>query len=84
MGVVYNNCTGKFPFMSLDGNVCFLVIYHNKMNAIFATPIPGLDSKSVLAAYSKNFKYLISKGYTPKLNIMDDQATKAVKAYLTP
>ncbi len=23
-GVVYNDCTGKFPFMSLDGNVCFL------------------------------------------------------------
>ncbi len=23
-GVVYSNCTGKFLFMSLDGNVCFL------------------------------------------------------------
>ena len=23
-GVVYNNCTGKFPYMSLGGNVCFL------------------------------------------------------------
>jgi hypothetical protein len=23
-GVVYNNCTGNFPFMSLDGNICFL------------------------------------------------------------
>ena len=23
MGVVYNDCTGSFPFMSLDGNVCF-------------------------------------------------------------
>jgi hypothetical protein len=27
-GVVYNDCTGNFPFMSLDGNVCFLVMYH--------------------------------------------------------
>ena len=25
-GVVYNDCTGNFPFMSLDGNVCFLVM----------------------------------------------------------
>ncbi len=23
-GAVYNNCTGNFPFMSLDGNICFL------------------------------------------------------------
>jgi hypothetical protein len=22
-GVVYNDCTGDFPYMSLDGNVCF-------------------------------------------------------------
>jgi len=62
--------------MSLDGNVCFFVIYHYKTNAILATPIPGLDSKSILAAYSKNFEYLVSKGYTPKLNIMDNQAKK--------
>jgi hypothetical protein len=23
-GVIYNDCTGNFPFMSLDGNICFL------------------------------------------------------------
>ena len=83
-GVVYNDCTGKFPFMSLDGNVYFFVMYHYETNAILATPIPGLDSKSILAAYSKNFEYLVRKGYTPKLNVMDNQATKAIKAYLTP
>ena len=55
-----------------------------KTNAILATPIPGLDSKIILAAYSKNFEYLVSKGYTPKLNIMVNQAMKAIKAYLTP
>ncbi len=26
--VVYNNCTGTLPFMSLDGNVCFFAVYH--------------------------------------------------------
>jgi hypothetical protein len=65
-GVVYNNCTGNFPFMSLDGNVCFFVMYHYKTNAIFTTPIPGLDLKNILDAYTKNFEYLLSKGYTQK------------------
>jgi hypothetical protein len=80
----YNDCTGNLPFMSLDGNICFFVMYHYEMNAIFATPIPGLDSKGILVAFKKNFEYLVSKGYKPKINIMDKQATKAIKFYLTP
>ena len=59
-------------------------MYHYETNAIFATPIPGLDSQSILNAYKKNFEFLVSKGYHPKLNIMDNQATKAIKSYLTP
>ncbi len=83
-GVVYNNCTGDFPYMSLDGNVCFFVMYHYKTNAILITPIAGLDSGRILEAYTKNFEYLMSKGFKPKVNVMDNQATKAIKAYLTP
>jgi hypothetical protein len=58
-GVVYNDCTGKFPYMSLNDNVSFFVMYHYETNAIFATPIPGLDSASILSAYKTNFEYLI-------------------------
>jgi hypothetical protein len=83
-GVVYNDCTGEFPYTSLDGNVCFFVMYHYETNAILATPIPGLDSTNILAAYKKNFEYLVSKGFKPKLNVMDNQATNMIKAYLTP
>jgi hypothetical protein len=83
-GVVYNDCTGKFPFMALDGNVCLFVMYHYETNAILATSIPGLDSGSILKAYKKNFEYLEDSGYKPKLNVMDNQATKVIKTYLTP
>ncbi len=82
--VVYNDCTGNFPFMLFNGNVCFFVMHHYKTNAIFAMPIPGYDSGNTLNAFKKNFKYLVSKGYTPKINVMDNQATKAIKSYLTP
>ena len=81
-GVVYNDCTGEFPYMSLGGNVCFSVMYHCKTNAILATPVPGLDSVSILEAYKKSFEYLESKGYKPTLNVMDNPATKVIKAYL--
>jgi hypothetical protein len=82
-GVAYNDCTGEFPFMSLDGNVCVFVMYHYETNANSATPIPGLDSTSILDAYRNNFEYLSEKGYKPKLNVMDNQATKVIMAYLT-
>jgi hypothetical protein len=53
------------------------------MTTIFATPMPGLDSKSILEAEAKHFKYLASKGYTPKVDLIDN-ATKVIDAYLKP
>jgi hypothetical protein len=34
-GVMYDNCTGNCPFMSLDGNVCFYI-------CIITKPTPSL------------------------------------------
>ena len=82
-GVVYNDLTGNFPFMSLDGSVCFFVLYHYETNAILATPIAGLDDKSIFEAYKTQFEMLEAKGYKPKVNVMDNQATKYIKQFLT-
>jgi hypothetical protein len=61
----------------------FFVMYHYETNAILITPIAGLDSERILEAYTKNFEYLASKEFKPKVNMMDNQATKAIKADLT-
>jgi hypothetical protein len=47
-GVLYSNVTGTFPFMSLEGNVCFLVVYHYETNAILALPIKKLHRRMYL------------------------------------
>jgi hypothetical protein len=47
-GVIYNNLTGNFSFMSCNGSVCFLVIYQYKSNAILTLPINGLNEKQFL------------------------------------
>ncbi len=52
-GVMYNNMTGNFPFVSLDGNVCYLIIYHYESNSILATPITGLSNNIVFDAYKQ-------------------------------
>jgi hypothetical protein len=82
-GLVYNDLTGSFPFISLDGSVFFLVMYHYKANAILAKPISALDYISIFNAYKMQFDDLTSKGFKPKINIMDNQATKHIKAFLT-
>jgi hypothetical protein len=82
-GVLYNDLLGNFPFMSYDGSVCFLVLYHYKSSTIMATPINGLDDVCIFNAYKLNFDELKHKGYKPILNVMDNQATKYTKKFLT-
>jgi hypothetical protein len=52
-GILYHDLTGSFLFMSLDGSVCFFVLYHYKSNSILADPITGLDDKTIFEAYKK-------------------------------
>jgi hypothetical protein len=69
--------------MSYDGSACFLVVYHYGSNAILALPIAGLDDKTIFEAYKITSNELAAKGFKPKLNIMDNQATKYIKKILT-
>ena len=82
-GIVYNNLTGNFPFMLLDGSECYLIVYQHKTNSILGTPIAGLDNKRTFEAYKMRFDELTAKRYKSKLNVMDNQATKYIKQFLT-
>jgi hypothetical protein len=82
-GIVYHNLTGSFLFVSFDSSVCFFILYYYESNAILITPISGLDDMSLFNAYKTEFDELTAKGFKPKLNIMDNQATRHIKKYLT-
>jgi hypothetical protein len=56
-------------------------VYHYKLNAILALPIAGLKDKTNFDAYKIAFDKLAPKGFKPKLNIMDNQATKYIKKF---
>ncbi len=68
--------------MSLEGNVCFLVIYHYETNAILALPITRFSVKIIFAAYQQQYNLLKSKEYKIQLNVMDNQATQVIKKIL--
>ena len=80
-GIMYHDLTGSFPFMSLDGSVCFFILYHYESNSILATPIAGLVDKGIFEAYKTRFRKLEAKGFKPKLNVMDNQATKHINNF---
>ncbi len=83
LGVIYNDLTGNFPFISLDGSVCFFVMYHYKTNLILATLIANMDDKNIFEVFKAKFEMLEEKGYKPKVNVMDNQETKYIKQFLT-
>ncbi len=82
-GIIYNDLTGSFPCMSLQGNICFLIVYHYESNAILTLPIPSLNNDTIFAAYKTQFESLESKGHKIKLNVMDNQCTRQIKKNLT-
>jgi hypothetical protein len=71
-GILYNNLTGTFPFMSLKVNVCFLIIYHYETNAMLALPIVGFSDNIIFATYQQQYNLLKLKGYKICLNVMDN------------
>ena len=60
-----------------------MFLYYDEANTIIAEPIAGFDDNSILAAYEKTFAYLKTKGFSPKINVADNQASKTVKQFLT-
>ena len=61
----------------------FFVLYHYKSNSILTMLLKGLDDVSIFNAYKMHFNNLTSKGFKSKLNVMDNQATKHIKQFLT-
>ncbi len=82
-GTLYNDLIGSFPFMALEGKVCFLIVYHYETNAIVALPIVGFGNDTIFAAYKNQYELLKSKGYFIKLNVIDNQASHIIKQFLT-
>ena len=74
-GMIYNDLTGTFPFMLLQGNVCFLVVYHYKSNTILALSISGFSYNVIFRAYKIFYEMIESKGFVIRFNIMDNQAS---------
>ncbi len=55
-GLLYTGLTSTFPFMSLEENLCFLIVYHYNLNAILALPIANFTNEIILTTHKQQFK----------------------------
>jgi hypothetical protein len=79
-GIVYNDLTGKSPSCPLMGVYVSLCCIIMKRMQSWSNP---LMTGVFFEAYKEVFETLEAKGYKLKMNVMDNQATKYIKKFLT-
>ena len=81
-GTIYVDLTGKFPVSSMDGMTTVFILYNWTSNAILAEPIENAQDETMVRVFKAQIKYLTKRGFKPSFNIIDNVASKAVRAYL--
>ena len=51
------------------------------MNSILAKPVENTQSKMLVGVFKQQIEYLTKRGFKPTFNIIDNVASKAIRAY---
>jgi len=81
-GTIYTDLPGEFPVRSIRNMRYIFVCYAYQPNAILVRPMTSRNSESMVAAYEDIYTYLTAKGFKPNLNIIDNEASKAVQNFI--
>ena len=81
IGKIYTDQTGAFPILSSKGNRYIFILYHYDTNSILAEPIRNRTAGELVKAHDKLVKSLVQRGYSPKLHILDNEASQLLKEY---
>jgi hypothetical protein len=77
--VVYTDLTGAFPITSQAGNKYMLLMYDYDSNAILVETMKSRSDVEALRAYDVLYTILTDRGLAPALNILDNEASTALK-----
>lgn len=75
----YLDLTGRFPYISSRGNQYLLVVYDYDSNAILVEPLKNRQAAVIRKAWEKIHTKLVTSGVTPKLYVMDNEASYDLK-----
>jgi hypothetical protein len=82
-GQLYTDLTGKFPVRSSKGNWCVMVCYVFDYNYVNVVPMKSRSTSEWVKAYDHIHQELTSKGFKPKLQTLDNEASAALKNFFT-
>lgn len=81
-GKIYTDQTGQFPVESKSGNKYLFVLYDYDSNYVAAQPIPSRTALQLKNAYQTIIRKLKLCGLTPKLQKLDNEASKLLQDYM--
>jgi hypothetical protein len=81
-GQTYTNQTGIFPVVSSKGNKYIMILYDYDSTAILTQPIKDRTAPELLRAFQIMEQELVTRGLTPKLMKLENEASKLLKTYL--
>jgi hypothetical protein len=82
-GQLYTDLTGRFPVRSSKGNLYFMICYSYDSNYVKAVPMKSRSASEWLKAYEHIHQELASRGFKPKLQTLDNEASAALKSFFT-
>jgi hypothetical protein len=82
-GQLYTDLTGKFPVRSSKGNYYVMVCYVYDCNYVKFIPMKSRSASEWVKAYDTVHQEITVKGFKPKLQTLDNEASTALKNFFT-
>jgi hypothetical protein len=82
-GQLYTDLTGKFPVLSSKGNSYVMACFVYDCNYVKVIPMRSQSSSEWVKAYDTVHQELTVKGFKPKLQTLDNEASAALKNFFT-
>jgi hypothetical protein len=82
-GQLYTDMTGKFPVRSSKGNSYVMLCYIYDCSYVQVIPIKSRSDSEWVKAYESIYQELTVKGFKPKLQTLDNEASTTLKNFFT-
>jgi hypothetical protein len=83
-GQLYTDLMGKCPVRSSKGNWYVMVCYVFDCNYVKVVPLKSRSASEWVKAYDHIHQELTAKGFKPKLQTLENEASAALKNFLLP
>jgi hypothetical protein len=78
-GRIDTDLTGHFPVTSNAGHKYIFALYDHDSSGILAEPIRSRADMELLCAYNRLHQFLTDRGFKPRLQRLDNEASTALK-----